>query len=238
MEQGRRIFHLATALVYAISLGLAVLTGVMAGGSVDASTLAFEQAQGADRWLVFHDPFNMVACLLYFVAAAVCCHRISIAWNQRSTPSPVRYGVALLLCALLAILWLGAWHDPFGFVLQLQEKALPSTGGIGSSLSAAAIGALLLAAKTFLLMYLQTFAHRVLPRLRADQVERIGLKVLLPLGCGNLLALAAYLWLIEPLADFQKSVQIVLAIVGLAGALVLVVYIACVRHALNHSAKI
>ena len=224
MHHARRIFHRATALLYAVALGLSLLTAVMVAGATDIRMLAWQQAQGAHRWLLFHDPFNMAACLLYFAASLICCRYSHLTKNFPPFQSPPRRALAFLLCTVQAILWLGAWYDPFGLLLRLQESHS------AAPLIFALAAALVLTAKTLVLMALQTLARRSLPEWPAHQLDDAAVRILLPLGCGDLMAAAAYLWLVEPLADFQKNMRIVLACLGLVGTFAILIFIVSRRH--------
>ena len=139
--------------------------------------------------------------------------------------------------AIQSALFLGSWNDPFGLIGYYYEHWTRQNYALGLVLLNV-IGVGIFVAKALMIVFVQMWLRWTLPRPRIDQVLYACVKVLLPLGCGNFMALAAYLWLVEPLADFQQSVQMALMIAGFAGVLVLTICIVWWRHTLKNPARI
>ncbi len=128
------------------------------------------------------------------------------------------YAAMFVVSGIQTSLWLGAWYDPFGIVHHLEKMSHSSaTGGVETithwklAILANVLGVGIFVGKSYLLVFVQIWLRWTLPRLRIDQVLYVCVKVLLPLSCFNLLAAAVYLWLTEPLLNFQRVVQIILA---------------------------
>ncbi|MCL2640576.1 MAG: NADH-quinone oxidoreductase subunit H [Phycisphaerales bacterium] len=186
-----------------IPLGLAVLTAVMVAGSGDLMRIAQRQAADGMLWLAFHDPFCMTACVLFFLVSVVCLRVVMVR------------GVALLLCAVMAVLWLGAWYDPFGGVAWLEETSQPRAieFHMGWAFAANMVGLAVFVAKLAFLMAAMKFVAGLLPKWR----EGAAFEMVLPVSLGGLLAEAVYLWLTAPLADVRVAMQWVLMVVGWLG---------------------
>lgn len=231
---------------YEIPLGLAIITAVMVAGSFNLYDIARMQAWGGHTWLLFHDPFNMVAFLLYYIAALASCKRApfdlpesesELVAGYHTEYSGLRfsffffaeYAAMFLVSAIQVSLWLGAWYDPFGLIAHLETLSHSGGGAITNwslAILANALGVFLFILKTFLLVYVQIWLRWTLPRVRIDQVLYLCIKVLLPAACANLVAAAAYLWLIEPLPGVQFAMQILLTILGILALVALALFIA------------
>ena len=61
---------------YEIPLGLSIIIGVMAAGTLNLVTLGFRQGGGIHTWLIFRNPFTLLAFFTYFIA--------SLASNKRA----------------------------------------------------------------------------------------------------------------------------------------------------------
>ena len=225
---------------YEIPLGLAILTAIMVAGSMNLYEISLQQGAGLHKWFVFHDPFNMLAFGLYYIAALASCKRApfdlpesesELVAGYHTEYSGMRfslfffaeYASMFVVSAIQVSLWLGAWYDPFGVVARVEALRFHADGSIAWKymVTANALGAGLFITKTFLLVYVQMWLRWTLPRLRIDQVLHLGVKVLLPLACVNLLAAAVYLWLTEPLPTFRFVVSVALAVVGVGLVMVI-----------------
>ncbi len=63
---------------YEIPLGLSIITAIMVAGTLNLYTISLQQGAGLHQWLLFHDPFNMIAFGLYYVAALASCKRCAV----------------------------------------------------------------------------------------------------------------------------------------------------------------
>src|SRR4029078_5643997 len=61
---------------YEIPLGISVIVGVMAAGSLNLVELGYQQGGGIHTWLIYRNPFAFAAFFVYFVA--------SLASNKRA----------------------------------------------------------------------------------------------------------------------------------------------------------
>ena len=84
---------------YEIPLGLAIICAAMVAGSLNMYDISLRQAGGYHTWLAFHDPFNFIAFILYFVAALasasgrrLICRSRNRSWSQVTTRSIRGFG--------------------------------------------------------------------------------------------------------------------------------------------------
>jgi NADH-quinone oxidoreductase subunit H len=228
---------------YEIPLGLAIICAVMVAGTLNLYDVSIMQARGLTSWLAFHDPFNFLAFILYFVAALASCKRApfdlpesesELVAGYHTEYSGIRwslfffaeYAAMFVVAAIQTSLWLGAWYDPFGLVNYLEAHRFAADGSIAWNYMALAngLGAGIFITKAVLLVLVQIWLRWTLPRMRIDQVLFMCVKVLLPVACLNLVAAAIYLWLVDPalpggarngdLVLFSQIVQITLAAIG------------------------
>lgn len=218
---------------YEIPLGLSILTAVMVAGTLNLYDASVLQAGGFHTWLVFHDPFNMLAFVLYYIAALASCKRApfdlpesesELVSGYHTEYSGMRfalfffaeYAAMFVVSGIQTSLWLGAWYDPFGLVAHFESLRYAADGAVAWKymILANGLGTAIFISKAFLLVYIQMWLRWTLPRLRIDQVLHLCVKVLLPVAAVNLLAAATYLWLIEPLPQVQLIIQIILAVLG------------------------
>lgn len=229
---------------YEIPLGLSILCAVLVAGSLNLYEISLRQSGGFPHWFLFHDPFNMLAFGIYYIAALASCKRApfdlpesesELVAGYHTEYSGIRfsffffaeYAAMFVVSAIQVSLWLGAWYDPFGIVAHLETLRYDTAGAIhwNDMLLANALGAAVFIAKAAVLVFVQMWLRWTLPRLRIDQVLHLCIKVLVPVACFNLLGAAACLWLIDPLPRVQMILQIVLACVavGIVALLALVV---------------
>lgn len=229
---------------YEIPLGFSIICAAMVAGSLNMFDISLEQSGGFHKWLIFHDPFNFIAFIVYYIAALASCKRAPFDLPESESElvagfhteySGMRwalfffaeYGAMFVVSGIQTSLWLGAWYDPFGLIAHLETLRFNADGSIHWShmIAANVLGAACFIFKASLLVYLQMWLRWTLPRLRIDQVLYMCVKVLLPVACLNLLGASVYLWLIDPalpnggvnptLVVFQQVVQIGLAVVGI-----------------------
>ncbi len=219
---------------YEIPLGLSIICAVLVAGTLNMFDMSLLQGAGLHTWLVFHDPFNFVAFIVYYIAALASCKRApfdlpesesELVSGYHTEYSGIRwslfffaeYGAMFLVSAIQVSLWLGAWYDPFGIILHLENISRDSTGAITNmnmAVLANILGVVVFITKGYLLMYLQIWIRWTLPRIRIDQVLYMCVKVLLPLACINLLGAALYLWVTDPLPMVKLIVKITLTVIG------------------------
>jgi NADH-quinone oxidoreductase subunit H len=232
-------------ICYEIPLGLAIITAVLAAGTLNLLEISLLQRHGITHWLLFHDPFNALAFVLYYIAALASCKRApfdlpesesELVAGYHTEYSGMRfsffffaeYAAMFVVSGIQTTLWLGAWYDPFGIVGHFESLRVTADGTIvwPYMIAANALGATVFIGKAFLLVYVQIWLRWTLPRLRIDQVLYLCIKVLLPLACVNLVGAASYQWLTEPMPLVQRTVQTTLTVLGAAAFAALLAFIA------------
>lgn len=226
---------------YEIPLGMAIICAVLVSQTMNLFNMATQQAAGLHTWLVFHDPFNMLAFVIYYIAALASVKRApfdlpesesELVAGYHTEYSGIRfsffffaeYAAMFVVSAIQVTLWLGAWYDPFGLVAKLEAARFAADGSIvwSNFIAANALGLLIFITKAFVLVYVQMWLRWTLPRMRIDQVLHLCVKVLLPLAVVNLLGATVYLWLTESLPTVRLVMQIILAGLGVVVVLALV----------------
>jgi len=116
---------------YEIPLGISIIVGVLVAGTLNLSELGYLQAGGVHTWLAFHNPFIMIAVLIYFVASLASNKRAPFDLPEAESElvagflteySGLRwsfffmaeYSAMLVVGCIMAALFLGGWNSPFG----------------------------------------------------------------------------------------------------------------------------
>jgi NADH-quinone oxidoreductase subunit H len=164
----------AQLMAYELPLVLAAASAAMAAGTLSLSGIALAWTPW---WLLWQAP----AALVFFVAGIAELARppfdmpvadSEIIMGPYTEYTGLRFALFLLaeyagivvVCALTAALFLGGWRGPF----------------------AAWLGWLWLLVKTFALAFVVIWLRVALPRLRADQLQRLAWLVLVPVSLGQL----------------------------------------------------
>ncbi len=193
---------------YEIPLGLAIIVGIMAAGTLNLRDLGLMQGGGMHTWLVFRNPFVFIASLSFFVASLASNKRAPFDLPESESElvagfhteySGLRfsffffaeYAAMFVIGGIQTGLFLGGWNDPFGLVGYYYQHYLQSHNQLGM-FAVNAIGAAIFVIKVLALMFVQMWLRWTLPRPRIDQVLYACVKVLLPLAC--VLLLGAALW--------------------------------------------
>jgi NADH-quinone oxidoreductase subunit H len=214
---------------YEIPLGIAILVGVMAAGTLNMVKLGVLQSGGLHTWLIFRNPFTLLAFFVYFVASLASNKRAPFDLPESESElvagfhteySGLRfsffffaeYAAMFVIGGIQTSLFLGGWNDPLGLIGYLHPRlaqawaAHPSmTSGLWLFLlNCAAVGMFVL--KCLSIVFVQMWLRWTLPRPRIDQVLYACIKVLLPLSC--VLLLGAALWqLLVPEMALQPWAQ-------------------------------
>ena len=166
----------AQLMTYEVPLGLALLTVVMAAGSL--STVDIVKYQGG-LWNIARPPL-LLAFVVYFICAMAEVNRIPFDLPEAEAELVAGYHVEysgmrfamffmgeyaylFFVSGFATTLFLGGWHGPF----------LPPI--------------LWFLIKTYAIILLMMWIRWTYPRLRIDQVMRFGWKVLVPVALVNLL---------------------------------------------------
>ncbi|MEO6436074.1 MAG: NADH-quinone oxidoreductase subunit NuoH [Tepidisphaeraceae bacterium] len=199
---------------YEIPLGIAIIVGVMAAGTLNMVQLGHLQGGGIHTWLIYRNPFVFAAFFVYFIASLASNKRAPFDLPESESElvagfhteySGLRwsffffaeYGAMFVVGGIQAALFLGAWHDPFGLLGYFYwHFSDPESYSVAGLLLVNVIGAGIFATKALALIFMQMWIRWTLPRPRIDQVLYACVKVLLPLSCVLLLGGAIWQWLI------------------------------------------
>lgn len=193
---------------YEIPLGISIIVGVMAAGTLNLVQLGHEQAGGLHTWLIFRNPFAFAAFFVYFIASLASNKRAPFDLPESESElvagfhteySGLRfsffffaeYAAMFIVGGIQAALFLGGWHDPFGLIGYYYERFSASGNELGL-IVVNLIGAAIFTLKAIAIVFVQMWLRWTLPRPRIDQVLYACVKVLLPASC--LLLLGAALW--------------------------------------------
>jgi NADH-quinone oxidoreductase subunit H len=116
---------------YEVPMGLAIITGLLTAGTLHLVELSYLQAGGLSTWFAFHNPFNLLACILFFVAALASNKRAPFDLPESESElvagfhteySGLRfsffffaeYAGMFVLGAVMSALFLGGWNSPLG----------------------------------------------------------------------------------------------------------------------------
>jgi NADH-quinone oxidoreductase subunit H len=170
----------AQMISYELSLGLSVIGVIMIAGSL--STVKIVEAQSA-MWFIAYQPLGF---LIYLISAFAECSRTpfdltecenELVAGYQTEYSSMKFGFyylgeythMLVVSCLAVTLFFGGWHGPF----------LPPV--------------LWFLIKTFCFVFLFIWVRATYPRLRYDQLMKLGWKVLFPLSLLNIMATAVVL---------------------------------------------
>jgi len=197
---------------YEIPLGISIIVGIMAAGTLNMVQLGHLQGGGLHTWLIYRNPFTFAAFFVYFVASLASNKRAPFDLPESESElvagfhteySGLRfsffffaeYAAMFVVAGIQTALFLGGWHDPFGILGYWYPKALAdfnATGAWGQLVLINIIGTGIFVTKCMSLVFVQMWLRWTLPRPRIDQVLYACVKVLLPLAC--VLLLGAALW--------------------------------------------
>jgi NADH-quinone oxidoreductase subunit H len=195
---------------YEVPLGLAIVVGVMAAGTMNLVDLGFQQGGGLHTWVIFRNPFVFCAFFVYFVASLASNKRApfdlpesesELVAGYHTEYSGMRfaffffaeYAAMFVVAGIQVGLFLGGWNDPFGAIGYfygqfIAEPAAHARGLVILNLAACAVFVL----KALLIVFVQMWLRWTLPRPRIDQVLYACVKVMLPAAC--VLLLGGALW--------------------------------------------
>jgi len=178
----------AQVISYELALGMSLVGVLLLAGSLSLNTIARAQAGNFWHWNAFAFPApQFVAFVIYLLSAIAETNRLPFDLPEAESElvagffteySGMRfaffflaeYANMILVSCVGAVMFLGAWHAPFAF--------LPSSG---------LWGVLWLLIKVYFLLFLFIWLRGTLPRLRYDQLMRLGWKIMIPLALANIL---------------------------------------------------
>lgn len=193
---------------YEIPLGISLIVGVMTVGTLNLADMGRVQGGGLHTWLIFQNPFIFVAFFVYFTASLASNKRAPFDLPESESElvagylteySGMRwaffffaeYAAMFIVGGIQVVLFLGAWHDPFGLIGKYHAQ-FTQYDNVPGLIIVNLIGAGIFVAKASIIVFVQMWLRWTLPRPRIDQVLYACVKVLLPLAC--VLLLGAALW--------------------------------------------
>src|SRR5687767_5429833 len=191
---------------YEIPLGISIIVGVMAAGTLNMVDLGHIQGGGLHTWLIYRSPFAFIAFFVYFVASLASNKRAPFDLPERESElvagfhteySGLRfsffffaeYAAMFIVGGIQAAMFLGGWHDPFGLIGYYHHEFTrdPNDVNVAGLVLLNFIGVSIFIAKAGTIMFVQMWLRWTLPRPRIDQVLYACVKVLLPMSCVVLL---------------------------------------------------
>src|SRR4051812_42941152 len=118
---------------YEIPLGISIIIGVMAAGTLNLVQLGHMQAGGIHTWLIFRNPFIFLSFFCYFIASLASNKRAPFDLPESESElvagfhteySGLRfamfffaeYAAMFVVGGIQTALFLGGWNDPFGLM--------------------------------------------------------------------------------------------------------------------------
>ncbi|WP_026998270.1 complex I subunit 1/NuoH family protein [Eisenibacter elegans] len=163
-------------------------------------------------WNIVRMPLLSVAFLIYFIAALAECNRApfdipeaesELIGGYHTEYSGLKfaffflseYGMMILLCLLMSVLFLGGWNTPLP---NIGPVALANwTSGTPGTWFGYLSGAFWMLSKALVLFFVQMWVRWVYPRLRVDQLMYLCWKVLVPFALAIVLACGVWrLWMV------------------------------------------
>ena len=218
----------AQVVSYEVPRSLCVVVPVCVLGTLDLNRMGQMQAGLWWEWTAFHDPFNLVAAVIFFVTATASCKRAPFDLAEAESElvagfhteySGFRWSVFFLaeyasmfaVSGLACLLFLGGWHTGV-----LPFEPTDAWGPWAGS----AVNAAVFVGKASTLVLVMMWARWSLPRLRIDQVMTTCLKYFLPIACALVLGVGAWqIWAQPHLGGVAKYVLAVATAAGVLGVL-------------------
>jgi NADH-quinone oxidoreductase subunit H len=195
---------------YEIPLGLSIIVGVMAAGTLNLVALSTQQGGGIHTWLIFRNPFTLLAFFTYFIASLASNKRApfdlpesesELVAGYHTEYSGLRfsffffaeYAGMFVVGGIQTALFLGGWNDPLGILGWAYAKYRPVFDANPTLIHSIPllvvnlIGSTIFGGKALLIIFIQMWIRWTLPRPRIDQVLYTCVKVLLPMACALLL---------------------------------------------------
>ena len=196
----------AQVVSYEVPRSLCVVVPVCVLGTLNLSSMAAQQVGWFWNWTAFHDPFNLLAFVVFFITATASCKRAPFDLAEAESElvagfhteySGFRWSVFFLaeyasmfaVSGLAVLLFLGGWHT--GFLP--FEPAKEFGPWVGNLLNAAVF-----VGKGTVLVLVMMWVRWSLPRLRIDQVMTTCLKYFLPIACALLVGVGVWQLYAQP----------------------------------------
>ncbi|HEY8925024.1 MAG TPA: NADH-quinone oxidoreductase subunit NuoH [Polyangia bacterium] len=190
----------AQIISYELPASIALLSVVVAAGTLAPQAIVRAQGGLPHDWFVFRSPFTFVAFFIYFISALAEGNRTPFDLPEAESElvagftteySGFRWSIFSLaewtnvyvMSAIVATVFLGGWNVPF-----VSPEAVAASPGW----RVASLGVML--AKVALLSFVVIWIRWSLPRFRVDQMMSLCWKWLLPAGLAMFMASTAWTW--------------------------------------------
>src|SRR5262249_10564758 len=131
-----------------IPLGISIIVGVMAAGTLNLVQVSHAQGGGIHTWLVFKNPFAFLALVTYFIASLASNKRAPFDLPESESElvagfhteySGLRwsffffaeYAAMFTVGGIQTALFLGGWNDPFGLIGYFYDEFTRSQSTAG-----------------------------------------------------------------------------------------------------------
>ena len=208
---------------YEIPLGLSIVVGVLAAGTLNMVELGHLQGGGIHTWVIFKNPFVFASFFVYFIASLASNKRApfdlpesesELVAGYHTEYSGMRfaffffseYAAMFVVAGIQTALFLGGWNDPFGLIgsyyhAWISDPASHTRGLILLNIAGCGIFCL----KALMIVFAQMWLRWTLPRPRIDQVLYACVKVFLPAACVLLLGASLWAMLVPPWHRGEQS---------------------------------
>lgn len=192
----------AQMISYELALGLSLVGVLLLAGSLSVLKIGEAQAGGFWNWYAFSPPFpQIVAFVIYIIAAVAETNRLPFDLPEAESElvagffteySGMRfafyflaeYANMIVVSCIGAVVFFGAWHAPFPFL----EFSWPSVG---------IWHIFWFVGKVYFFLFFFIWIRGTLPRLRYDQLMKLGWKIMLPLALANILITASLAYIVN-----------------------------------------
>jgi NADH-quinone oxidoreductase subunit H len=208
----------AQIISYELPASISLLGIAALAGSLSTQKIVLSQGGWPWHWNVFHSPFALCACLIYFISALAEGNRTPFDLPEADSElvagfnteySGFRFSLfpmvewvnVFIIGAVLTTLFLGGWQVP-----GLASEALVRHPG----LDFIAFG--VFALKDLAVMFVIIWIRWTLPRFRVDQMMNLCWKYLLPASLICVVGVLGWMWLLSPAV--QQTARFVLFLTG------------------------
>lgn len=173
----------AQIISYEIAMGFALISVLIAAGSINLTEIVMAQQGSAAHWFAL--PLLPIF-VIYFISAVAETNRapFDVAEGESEIVAGfhveysgmtfavfflAEYANMILICTLTSLMFLGGWLSPF--------EGIPVLEGLFSWVP----GIIWLAGKIFVMAFMFLWFRATFPRYRYDQIMRLGWKVFIPI---------------------------------------------------------
>src|SRR5262245_33091011 len=156
---------------YEIPLGISIIVGVMAAGTLNLVETSHQQGGGIHTWLVYRNPFAFLALFVYFIASLASNKRAPFDLPESESElvagfhteySGLRwsffffaeYAAMFTVGGIQAALFLGGWNDPFGLIGYFHTEFVKNGNEVGRFI-VNVLGVGMFVSKALLIVFIQ-----------------------------------------------------------------------------------